>query len=461
MPEKLFLEKVHSEGLAHISYIIGHGGQAAVIDPRRDVDVYVEIARRQEVRITHIFETHKNEDYVIGSLDLQRRTGAAVYHGEGLEWGYGQTVSEGDQFELGDIRLRVLQTPGHTFDSISLVLYDTASGEEPVGVFTGDVLFVGDVGRTDFYPDRAEEVAGLLYDSIFEKLLPLGDHVLLYPAHGAGSVCGSSMAAREFSSLGCERRFNRALQVTGREEFIRMKTSEHHYIPPYFQLMEKYNQRGSMPPMAELPNPQPLSPAELEEATEGGAELLDVREPEAFAGAFVPGSINIPLDEVPAYAGYLISWDKPILLVADDPRNVDAAVRYLVRIGYDRVEGYLHGGLHEWETTGRDLGTLGVTTAAQLNQQIAEGQRPPTVLDVRKKEEFEAGHIEGATHIFLGHLPDHLDEVSRDGHVVTFCGSGRRASVAASLLHRHGLRAVANNLGSMAACREVGCKIVP
>jgi hydroxyacylglutathione hydrolase len=198
----MFLETIRSEGLSHLSYILGDGNEAAVIDPRRDAKIYQEIAYRQGARITHIFETHRNEDYVTGSLELARLTDAKIHHGQAMQFEFGQPVADGDSFHIGHIRLDVLETPGHTLEHISLSLTDTASGEGPVAVFTGDTLFIGDVGRTDFYPDRAEEVAGMLYDSLHDKLLPLGDHVILYPAHGVGSVCGSGMANREFSTLG-------------------------------------------------------------------------------------------------------------------------------------------------------------------------------------------------------------------------------------------------------------------
>jgi hydroxyacylglutathione hydrolase len=237
----MFLEKVRSAGLAHLSYIVGDKGEAAVIDPRRDCKVYADIAQTQGAKITHIFETHRNEDYVIGSLDLARLTGAEIYHGKNLPFTYGNSVSEGDTFALGDVLLTVLETPGHTYESISIVLADNSLSENPLGVFTGDALFIGDVGRTDFFPDRAEEVAGLLYDSIFKKLLPLGDHVILFPAHGEGSVCGGSLSSREFSTLGYERKHNAVLQITDPSDFIKYKMNEHHHIPPYFKKMEKYN----------------------------------------------------------------------------------------------------------------------------------------------------------------------------------------------------------------------------
>jgi hydroxyacylglutathione hydrolase len=459
MPEKLFLEKVHSSGLAHVSYMIGHNGKAAVIDARRDCEPYIELARKYDCRITHIFETHKNEDYITGSLELQRRTGAEIYHGQGLDWGFGKTVDDGDEFQIGGIKLRILHTPGHTFDSISIALADTSFSEEPVAVFTGDALFLGDVGRTDFYPDRKEEVAGLLYDSIFEKILPLGDQVLLYPAHGAGSVCGSGMASREFSSLGYERRFNPSLQVADRDEFIRMKVEENHYQPPYFRRMEKYNQHGTAPELNFLPVPRAMDCEEFADAADGGAQVVDIREPEAFAGAFVPGSLNIPANMIAAYAGWLLEYDKDILLVTDAPERLGEVLRHFVRLGYDRVTGYLQGALHAWETCGKKINRIGVMPARQLLDRIDRGHGPH-VLDVRKIDEYEAGHLEGAQHLFLGYLPDKLDQVPKDAELVTFCGSGRRASIAASILSKAGYENVSNNLGSRAACVQLGCDLV-
>jgi hydroxyacylglutathione hydrolase len=208
----MFLEKIKSDGIAHLSYILGDGLEAAVIDPRRDCQIYIDIAARQGTRISRIFETHRNEDYIIGSKDLVQRTGATIHHGKAFNFAFGKAVSEKDSFELGGLRLTILETPGHTFESISIVVTDTNFGDDAVAVFTGDTLMIGDVGRTDFFPDRAKEVAAALYDSIFTKLLPLGDQTIIYPAHGAGSVCGDSMASREFSTIGHERLNNPVLQ---------------------------------------------------------------------------------------------------------------------------------------------------------------------------------------------------------------------------------------------------------
>ncbi len=453
----MFLHTVRSEGLAHLSYIVGDGGHAAVIDPRRDCDVYLRIARDEGCHVTHIFETHRNEDYVIGSTALAARTGADIYHGKELGFRYGNAVSDGDTFELGGARLTVLHTPGHTMESISLALADTGFSDRPVGVFTGDALFVGDVGRTDFFPDNAEEVAGLLYDSLHEKLLPLGDGVILYPAHGAGSVCGDAMASREFSTLGYEREANPRLQLE-RAEFVSFKVNEHHYQPPYFRKMEELNLEGA-PVVAALPVPEPLPAEEFAAAMDEGALVIDLRSPEAAAGARVPGSLVIPLNMLPSFGGWFLPYDRPLALVVEYPDEAQTTVRYLHRLGYSEVAGYLEDGLHGWEVSGREFEAIPQITAQTLRDRLAAGEQF-TLLDVRKKGEFEEGHLEGARHIYVGELPDRVDEVPEDGPVVTFCGSGRRAIIAASVLCRAGFESVENCLGSVRVCAALGCEII-
>ncbi|MBD3220898.1 MBL fold metallo-hydrolase [bacterium] len=453
----MYLEKVKSEGIAHLSYIIGDGNQAVVIDPRRDCGIYVEIAARHGSRITHIFETHRNEDYVIGSLDLASLTGAAIHHGRALDFDYGEPVDDGDTFDVNDLRLEVLETPGHTMESISIVVRDRGADGTPVGVFTGDALFVGDVGRTDFYPDRPQEVAGMLYDSIFKKLLPLGDQTILYPAHGAGSVCGEGMSSREFSTLGHERLTNPALQRGAREEFVAFKVSERHHQPPYFATMERYNQHGP-PSMLVVPMPPPLPAADVASAVHAGAHVVDLRSPEAIAGAFIPDSLAIPVDMLPGYAGYLLDYGRDIVLVPEHREQVLQAVRHLVRMGYDRIVGYLEGGLHAWEVSGRRYDRIGAVHAEPLVERLRSDEEF-TLLDVRKHSEWEAGRLEGAVHIFLGELPDRVDELDRSRPVVTFCGSGQRAIIAASILKQHGFEQVEDSLGSMSACQSIGCPI--
>jgi hydroxyacylglutathione hydrolase len=455
----MFLEKFYAPGLAHLSYMIGDGNSAAVIDPRRDSEVYEDCAARHGASITHIFETHRNEDYVIGSVELAHRTGARIFHGRAFDFKYGEPVAEGDAFRLGGVELKVLETPGHTFESISLAVYDPAFGREAVGVFTGDALFVGDVGRTDFFPGRDEEVAGLLYNSLFDKLLPLGDQAMIFPAHGAGSVCGSGMANRDFSTIGYERLNNTALQNKDRDAFIRMKVNEKHYLPPYFKKMEEYNQNGNAPHLIRPPVPKAMDADEFESAMDGVMTVLDVRTEEAFSGAYVPDSLAMPLEMIPAYAGWFLSYERPIGLIAQTPDEIATAVKYLIRIGYDHVAGYLAGGLTAWEISGRPYGHIPSVHARELVRRI-EDKEIFTLLDVRKEEEVLIGHLPGAQHIFLGHLPERVDEIPRDRPVTTFCGSGTRAIIAASILKRHGFISVENSLGSMEACEAVGCPII-
>ncbi len=454
----MFLETVRSPGLAHLSYILGDAGKAAVIDPRRDGDVYLAIAAREGCRITHVFETHRNEDYVVGSTGLAAATGAEVYHGAQTPFGYGNGVHEGDAFELGSLLLSVLHTPGHTGESISLTLFDTAfSREEPVAVFTGDALFAGDVGRADFFPGREEEMAGLLYDSIFGKLLPLGDGVILYPGHGQGSICGGNLAAREFSTLGYERKHNPVLRFEGRQDFVAYKAAERLFTPAYFRRVHSLNQEGP-PPLEALPSPRPLDPAAFQKIALEGV-VLDVRSKEAYAGAHVPGSLSIALDKVSSYAGWYLDPDRPVCLVANTPDEVEEAVRRLVRLGFDAVHAFLAGGMLKWEVSGRPYGRMAAVHASELVAMLEAGE-DFLLLDVRSADEYAGGHLPTALNIHMGELPDRLDEVPRDRRVVTFCGSGERATVAASVLRMRGYEKVDACFGSMAACNALGCPVI-
>jgi len=452
----MFLETVRTPGLAHNSYVVGHDGRAAVIDPRRDVDAYLDLARARGAAVTHVFETHRNEDYVTGAPELARLTGATVVRGRNTNVEYGQKSGEGEVFGIGGLTLAVLETPGHTFDSICLALTDTSSGPSPVAVFTGDTLFIGSTGRADFFPDRAREVAGLMHDAIFGKLLPLGDQAVLLPAHGAGSVCGSGMSEREFSTLGFERLHNPGLQARDREEFIAAKLAEHHPMPPYFARMAELNRTGSAPRLCDLPEPRPMGATEFAERMDQGMLVLDVRSPEAFAGAFIPGSLAIPLDLITAYAGFLLDPETPIGLVVEERGQVDTAVLSLRRMGFDTVAGWLEQGLHAWEVQGREFGRVPAVHAEELTRRIVRGE-DFTLLDVRTPGEVAQGRLKGAQHIFLGDLPGRLAEVQDGRPVTTFCGSGQRAIIAASILKRAGFGRVEDALGSMAACRRVGC----
>jgi hydroxyacylglutathione hydrolase len=456
----MILKKIKSKGLAHLSYFIGSGSYAAVVDPRRDVEVYIDIAREEGMTIEHVFETHRNEDYIIGSRELQERTGCEVHHHEQTEWGYGSDVAEGDSFDLGQLRLDILHTPGHTFDSISVAVYDTDfSKEDAVGVFTGDALFIGDVGRTDFFPDQREHVAGLLYDSLFDKILPLGDQTILYPAHGAGSACGDNMAARAFSTLGYERRHNSMLQKTDRDEFVQHKASEFHHMPMYFERMHAANQEGPEllhDAVGELP--RPMKAPEVEQFRQDGGLVLDIRGAEAFGGAHIPGSLNITLPMLSAYIGYQVGFDVPIAPVTYNLAQFEEAWTQLQRIDYLKVEGWLEGGMEEWAINALPFATIPQIFVEEINRRYDEDEEF-LLLDVRKRGEAEKGMLQGAQHIFVGELADKLDEVRDTRPIVTFCGTGYRASNAASILLRNGFDRVENFLGSMKACKQAQCPL--
>lgn len=442
----MFVERIESPGLAHLSWLVGDGGEAAVIDPRRDCAVYLERAAARKCRIIRIFETHRNEDLVSGASALAARSRAPVHHGPRADGTvtYAATVREGDVFRLGRARLVVLETPGHTDDSLSFALYH--DGDAAIGVFTGDALFHGDVGRTDFYPHRAAEVAGLLYDSL-QKLLALGNQAVVWPAHGAGSICGGRIADRETSTLGLERRSNPMLRIDDRDAFIRTKLAEHHYQPPYFRLMERLNLTGVAAP------PEPVVPPALTAAAfeAAGATVVDVRGVAAFLGAHVPDSLCLPVGMVPAFAGWLLDPDEPLVLVADDGGQAATATRHLARIGYDRVAGFLAPAITGWAESGRPFRRLPAIDTTEVARRLAGRGNDWTLLDVRGLPEVEAAPMPGATHIYVGELAARLATLDPARPTTTMCASGARAAIAASLLLRAGFRTVDVYLGSMGA----------
>jgi hydroxyacylglutathione hydrolase len=450
----MFIETVKDEGIAHLSYLVGDGNEAVVIDPRRDCDIYVELARQRGAEIVAVLETHRNEDYVIGSSELEARLSIPVYHGAALDFAYGQPLSQGEEVRAGRLRFRCLETPGHTPESLSFALFDDSTGDSPLGVFTGDALFVSDVGRTDLTPDD-REAAEQLYASIFEKLLTLGDEVVLYPAHGAGSVCGSGMADRDFSTLGYERRHNPMLQLD-RESFVKRKMAEVHGVPPYFREMEHLNEKGA-PRLMTLPELPGLDDTAFAEAMKTDALVVDTRSAAAYAGASIPGSIALPLPLLGAYAGWLLPYRHPILLVSEDRAEAEEAVRTLVRLGYEQLRGMLQGGIMSWLTSGRSYDQVPPVDAKTLSGRAREGFPGSRLVDVRKQEEFDAERLPGSVHMYLGSLVQRMEELPKDVTLTTFCGSGQRATVAASLLKRGGFRNLEVALGSMQACKSVGC----
>ena len=450
----MFFEVIRSEGLAQNAYLVGDGTVAAVIDPGRDVDRHVAAAHAHGARITTIFETHRNEDCVSGARDLAQRTGAHVWRGHSDDYRvpYAGTVEDGQRFDVGSVRLWALSTPGHTDDSISIAFAHQETGESAVGVFTGDALFVGDVGRTDLYPDRREQTAGLLYDSLHGKLLLLGDHVAIHPAHGAGSVCGSGIAKREASTIGYERRHNPRLRLD-RAAFVAAKVAEHHYQPPYFRRMEAAN-LGDITALPTLPDCWPLTVAAVDRAWAAGAQLLDLRNDQALAGGAIPGAVAVPIDMLSSFGGWFLDYDRPLILILDRPEQRERAVRLLARLGYDRIQGYLADGFGAWSTAAKPVSAIPGIDVHALHRQV-QSNAPPLLLDVRSRDEFATGHLPAALHVYVGEIEQRLGAIP-SGPVVAYCASGRRALVAAAALVRFGRADVSVCWGSIEAWKAAG-----
>jgi len=451
----VLFERVESEGLAHFSYLIGDGNQAAVIDPRRDAWRYVEMANRAGMRIAYVLETHRNEDYVIGSSELAEMTDATILHSgeDDLDYGYGESILDGETVTVGRLEVRAIHTPGHTLGHMSYLLHDPDG--EPWAVFTGDALFAGDVGRTDFYGgDRLDEITGLLYDSLFHKILPLGDGIIVCPAHGAGSACGTAIAERTWTSIGLERKHNPQLQFEERDAFIANVGKMLEY-PPYFRMMEKLNVEGA-PVMGALPSVPPLRPNQFA-ARMDDAQVVDTRSELSYAAAHVPGSLSIWEDGLSRFAGWFVTYDRPILLVGES-NDVTRAVRYLSRMGFDDIAGYLAGSMLAWHTAGLASESTRTVTVQGLCDRL-DAEQEPWILDVRSSAEVEANAIPTAHHVHLTQLPERMDEIVKDRSIYVFCGSGVRATVAASLLQRAGRDQVTVVLGGLAGWTSVSCPL--
>jgi hydroxyacylglutathione hydrolase len=452
----MLFERVFSEGLAHNSYIIGDEGKAAVIDPRRDSDIYLEIAARNSCTVTHVFETHRNEDYVIGSLELARRCGAGIFHGAAMDFAYGNKVHNGDIFTFGSLSIQVLETPGHTEESISLVVRDQKSGKTPYLVFCGDTIFAGDVARTDFFGDtRKEEMAIKIYDSITQKIFPLGDGVILCPAHGAGSVCGGEIADHPITTTGYEKATNTLIRM-GRDEFVSLRKTESPYQPPYFRTMERYNRDGA--PLVQPPILLPLTVPGLDILQKDGCQVLDIRAPAGFACGHIPGSISLWRSGISSYAGWFLNYDDPIVIIDDYNQNIEQVTRQLFRLGYDNIAGILAGGIAAWYKSAREIGITGACSVKELKDQL--DRSTPFLLDVRDiRNRHASGHIRNSHHIYVGELPHHLREIPANEPVFIYCDAGYKGSLAASILAQHHYHRVTNVLGGMTAWKQAGFRI--
>lgn len=447
------MEAIKSRGLAHTSYYLSDRGEAAVVDPRRDIQDYVTLAAEDCAEIRYVFETHLNEDFVVGSLELERAAGAEVCHSGETRFGYGDhDIEDGDSFMVGRLRVDCLHTPGHTVDSVCYAVHESPRSGSFM-VFTGDTLFVSDVGRTDLPGlDLWKEMSGMLHDSLHGKLLPLGDSVLVYPSHTAGSICGSHIGDRDVTTIGHERRTTPQLSLD-REEFIQERLGNHMLRPPYFRRMEEWNLKGP-PLLKDAPVPRLLRPDSFEEKMrEPDTVVVDTRQSDAFAGSHIPGSISIWLGYMTYFPGWVLGYDQRLLLVNERKEDASTALRYLHRIGFDDIVGYLCPGIGAWRNMGKPIDTLASLSVDEFREVTEKGG--VTVLDVREDGEWDGGHVEGAMHVYVGHIRDRLQEVPRDRPVAAVCASGRRSSIAASILKAEGYD-VSNVQGGMNAWKSKG-----
>ena len=452
----MYFEQFYLTCLAHASYMIGSQGEAAVIDPQRDVDLYLEAAEEQGLKIRHIFETHLHADFVSGHKELAARTGATIYIGDRAHAGFPHTaLRDGSEINMGAVRIRTLETPGHTAESVCLVVTDTEKSSEPWGVLTGDTLFIGDVGRPDLSPAHTpQELAGLLYDSLHQKLLRLPDATLVYPAHGAGSLCGRSMRAERSSTIGTERLTNYALQIGSREEFIQQVTANLPARPGYFLQDAEINRSGAEALTDRPPLPE-LAPAELQTLLDQKANVIDVRPPEEFAAGHIAGSINIALSgQFASWAGTILGHGSKPALVAETDAQIEEANLRLSRVGIEDVRGYLAGGISTWQKAGLTLVSTPQISAQELNEKLQGGM--VRVLDVRREGEWQAGHIPHAQHQALDAFPQGLPALDDHVTVAVHCKSGYRSIIACSLLERAGYRNIVNVAGGFDQWQAAG-----
>ena len=451
----MILEQYYLGCLAHASYLIADeaSGSAAVVDPQRDIGEYVADARRHRCRIEHVVLTHLHADFVADHLELRDLVGAEIHLGARAQAEYDfAPLADGDTIALGKVRLVALETPGHSPESISILVYD-GSSERPHAVLTGDTLFIGDVGRPDLRASlgwSSDELGGLLYDSVHGKLLPLPDETLVYPAHGAGSLCGKHLSTDTVSTIGVQRRYNYALQPMSREAFVGVVTADQPDSPAYFSYDAVLNAKER--PTLDEALAESLTPLTLEqvlELAESGAQLLDARTSADFAGAHLSGSVNIGLDgSFATWAGTLLAPDRPIVIVVEPGREQEAALR-LGRICFYGIAGYLEGGMQALAGRPDLVARSRRITRRSLDEQLA-GPEPPVVLDVRAASE-RAERIAGSINIPLGRLQDSLQEVPSSRPVVVHCSSGYRSSAAMSILERAGFGNVADLVGGIAA----------
>ncbi len=456
----MYFKQFYLGCLAHASYLVGSEGEAAVVDPQRDVDQYVAEAEACGLKIKYVVETHLHADFVSGHRELAARTGAQIVIGAraGASFPH-RAVRDGDELRVGKVVIRVLETPGHTPESVSLVVIDTEVSPEPQKVLTGDTLFVGDVGRPDLAGARGftpQQMAGMMYESLHGKLLRLGDEVEVWPAHGAGSMCGRNISKETSSTIGQQRRFNYALAPMPRDEFVRLLTTDLPEAPAYFPADAAINRAGA-PPLSDVYRPAALLPQQVVAYANLGYAVLDVRPAAEFGAGHIPGALNIGLGgQFASWAGALIQLGTPLIVVAADEAQVDETVTRLARVGHDSVRGYLRGGMGAWREAGFEVSEVEQVSVADLRRMLEE-VADLQVLDVRRPAEFNAGHAPRAYNAPLSpRLREEADRLDTDRPLAVICAGGYRSSAATSLLRPLGFRRLYNVEGGTGAWIAAG-----
>lgn len=459
----MLFKQFHLQSLGHASYLVGSEdtGEALVLDPRRDVDVYLEAARAQELRLKYSVETHQHNDYVNGSLELASRMSIEVWTGRHSRINFSaRLVDDGERVEMGELIIDVLHTPGHTPEHISLLITDRSRGDVPALLLSGGALLVGDVARPDLLGGRqqAQQHAATLCRTLKDRILTLSDHVEVYPTHVAGSLCGGHISSRLSTTIGYERRMNPLLlKMSSETDFVGqcVNLQELPAVPPYWPRMRTMNEQGP-PVLGALCEPPALQPKELKEQWENGALVLDCRSPEAFGGGHIPGALNAGHNSsFPIWAGTVLPPNRPYLLVLEKSDSLWSVCWELLRVGYDLPQGWLAGGMYAWRTAAFPLKTMREWTVWDLDRARKE-ESNLLVVDVRQPQEWANGHIPGALYITGAEFPKRFREIPKDRPVALVCGSGYRSSVAASWLAHQGYDDLTNVLGGMSAWNAAG-----
>ncbi len=456
----MYFKQFYLGCLAHASYLIGSEGEAAVVDPQRDVDRYIMEAASEGLEIKYVIETHLHADFVSGHRELAARTGAEIIFGAkaGATFPH-RAVKDGDEIKLGRVLLRFIETPGHTPESISILVINTEVSNEPQKVLTGDTLFIGDVGRPDLAGARgftSEQMAAMLYDSLHEKLLKLDDRVEVYPAHGAGSMCGRNISKETSSTIGQQRAFNYALQPMERDEFVRLMTKDLPPAPPYFSHDAEQNRAGA-PAIKEIARPRALSPAEVNKRAQAGHLVLDVRAAQEFGACHLPGAVNIGLSgQFASWGGTLIPMNTPLIIVANEDVQVDEAIIRLARVGHESVKGFLQGGVEAWREAMLETETIRQISVEELRA-LLDGEENLQVIDVRRPAEYTQGHVPRAVNIPLAqNVAGGAAQFDLNQPTAVICAGGYRSSAATSLLARSGFRTLFNVTGGTGAWLNAG-----